>query len=85
MKSVEPMDAETLNTTREEKTIYLIPALFDDKAIQEYLKDNFQKIFVTELNSWYTDESLWVQDVDYKTFCEWFNVEWVDIVYDMFV
>ncbi len=39
-------------------------------------------MFEIELHSWHTDYEAWPHDLDYETFCEWFEVEMVSAVYD---
>lgn len=63
----------------EERTVYLI----DDESaenLDEMLKNNFEMFFEHELLLWYTDESLWPEELSYEMFKEWFEVECHSVV-----
>ena len=40
------------------------------------------EFFENELEGWYTDETLWPKNRDYKTFMEWIEVECHSVVLD---
>ncbi|MFP4367570.1 MAG: hypothetical protein ACLFQA_10790 [Bacteroidales bacterium] len=64
----------TVDQANKERPVYLIS---DDDAenVEHWLSENHEYLFENELEGWYTDESLWPQKRDYKTFNEWFEVE----------
>ena len=68
-----------------EWSIYIIPSLvmFDDETIEEYLKENYRKIFATELCMWYTEPEMWPEEISYEKFREWFEIEMHDAVFDI--
>lgn len=68
-----------------ERRIYIIPSLvmLDDEIIEGYLRENYKKIFATELWGWYTDIKMWPEEISYEVFREWFEIEICDAVYDI--
>ncbi len=68
---------------KEEGTVYLIREKDDNEAIERWIKRNFERIFVSELNGWYTDEAGWPQKRTYKVFQEWFEVEIHSLILDL--
>jgi hypothetical protein len=39
-------------------------------------------LFEAELEGWYTDPSMWPQELTWKLFCEWFDVEYHTVLID---
>ena len=72
----------TLDSLREDSTAYLIPEFDSDQEAQEYLEDLSTDIFEIELESWYSNESFWPKRRDYKTFLEWFDIEFHSMIID---
>ena len=66
-----------------EHTIYLISEKDSDKETVKWLKKNFDKIFINELESWITVEKYWPTNRNYKMFCEFFDIEFHSMVMDM--
>ena len=64
----------TSKNANEDRTVYLITE-DDGENIEKWLSLNFKTLFENELESWYTDESLWPKKRDRKIFDEWFDVE----------
>ena len=67
-----------------EPSIYLVNDDDDDEFDDTYdwLKKNFDKLFVLELEGWSTDEKEWPQKRTYKMFTEWFQVDISTSIYD---
>ena len=40
-------------------------------------------MFLEELSSWYTDLTLWLQDLSFKTFKEFFTIHVSSLVFDL--
>lgn len=73
--------AETVNSDR---PVYLIS---DDDAdsketVERWIKNDFKALFEVELESWYTDPSLWPDKLTRKLFNEWFEVECHTMLFD---
>lgn len=66
---------------KNDKTVYLI-SRDDVENIDRWITRNFKVLFEDELESWYTDESLWPKKRDRKTFNAWFDVEWHSVITD---
>ena len=70
-------------TCKEENNIYLIREMESNEKIVQWLRKNCEKIFVNELNDWYTDERKWPQTRNYLLFSAWFDVEICSMVLDL--
>jgi len=71
----------TAEELKNDKTVYLI-SQDDVENIDRWISQNFKTLFEYELESWYTDESLWPKKKDRKTFDAWFDVEWHSVITD---
>ena len=71
----------SLASANEERTVYLVS---DGEAenIDRWIHANYSVLFESELEGWYTDESMWPKNRDLKTFKEWFEVECHSVVLD---
>ena len=67
----------------EEANIYLIREMGSNKDIINWVKTNFDKIFVNELNDWIIDESVWPENRTYQMFEEWFDIEIHSMILDL--
>lgn len=73
----------TLERLAEDSTAYLIPELWDDKAQDEILKVLYADLFEEELEAWWQDETVWPKKRSFKTFEEWFEVDFHSLVFDL--
>jgi len=71
-----PNDKEEMKDTK----TYLISEDIED--INAWLKKNFDKIFIFELETWHSKKKEWPQKRNYKMFQEWFQVDISIMVYD---
>ena len=64
--------------------VYLIPdsAADDRKGLQAWLRHNFDCLFAMELEGWYTDPALWLQERNYRMFLDWFDPECHTVLID---
>jgi hypothetical protein len=69
--------------TLDENNIYLIREMDSNEQILQWIKKNFDHIFLNELNNWYTDENVWPQKRTYKIFAEWFDIEINSMIVDL--
>ena len=71
----------SLVSANEDRTVYLVS---DGEAenIDRWIRANYSVLFESELEGWYTDESLWPKKRDLKTFKEWFEIECHSMVLD---
>src|SRR5947209_18551516 len=72
----------TLESLREDCIAVLVPDMNDERSVDIYMRRLYRDLFEMHLEGWYTDEALWPQKRTYKTFCEWFDVEYHSMVYD---
>jgi len=71
----------TLESENKDCTVYLI--LEDDaEKLEEWISLNFEQLFESEIEDWYTDESLWPKKRNRKLFDEWFDVECHSVLID---
>ena len=80
-KSVFP-DDEDINEN-DENNIYLVKEMDSNEEVLQWIKRNYEMIFVNELNDWYTDEDKWPQKRTYKMFSEWFEAEICSMILDL--
>lgn len=76
-------DSISLDEDMLEPTIYLLAVKENEKETETWIKDNFNRIFIKELEEWYLDESTWPQNRTYTMFREWFEVSLHSMVYDL--
>ncbi|NQT18381.1 MAG: hypothetical protein HQ592_01660 [Planctomycetes bacterium] len=77
----EPDEGLELDDIMQDSTCYLIPEIDSDP--ENWLRRNYAAMFVSELESWCTDESLWPEDRSFKKFKRFFRVRFHSIVIDM--
>lgn len=71
----------TLAEIQREPTVFLIP---DSRGEPErQARRHYKAMFVEELNSWYTDETLWPRDPSFKTFKKFFTIRVSSMVLDL--
>ena len=71
----------TLESENKDCTVYLIPE-DDAEKLEEWISLNFEQLFESEIEDWYTDESLWPKNRTRKLFDEWFDVECHSVLID---
>ena len=64
--------------------VYLVPddAVATDLEVRKWIEANFEWLFEAELESWYTDPSLWPRERTLELFRQWFDVECHSMVID---
>ncbi len=76
----------TLEELQADAHIYLVPDFEDEpdieKAMDEFLQDNFEHIFVNELSGWWLDEAVY-PEISYPLFLEWFTYKKHSMIFDM--
>lgn len=67
-----------------ERTVYLISDedAETDEAVSHWIELSYLNIFLNELDSWATDNSLWPQNLSLELFYEWFEVECHTMIVD---
>ena len=71
----------TLESENKDCTVYLILEE-DAEKLEEWISLNFEQLFESEVEDWYTDESLWPKNRNRKLFDEWFDVECHSVLID---
>lgn len=77
------VDPEFPVVENEEGTVYLVKEMQSNDKIENWLKKNYDKIFVNEMNDFHTIETDWPQKRTYKIFKEWFSIEISSLIVDM--
>lgn len=74
----------TLESVNEERTIYLIRDEDADSPadVDDWINLNYDVLFESELDGWYTDEELWPTNRDIELFRKWFDVEFHSVIVD---
>ncbi len=74
----------TQSEVNRERTIYLISDEDADgsEAAQQWLRLNYQELFESELEGWYTDPKLWPRERTWSLFQDWFAVECHSVILD---
>lgn len=67
----------------EDNTVYLIREMDSNEDIRKWVKKNFDKMFINELNDWLTDDERWPKNRTYKMFEEWFDLEINSMIIDL--
>lgn len=67
----------TIADANRENTVYLITNedCDGDQAVNRWVRKNFEILFESELEGWYSDPTLWPENRTYKMFQAWFDVE----------
>ena len=73
---------DDLNQRLNEKHVYLIEWFHKDDIV-DVLKPYYIEIFEFELLSWNSYKSEWPQNRSLELFLEWFEVKFVDDLYDL--
>ena len=71
----------TLESENKDCTVYLILEE-DAEKLEEWISLNFEQLFESEIEDWYTDESLWPKNRNRKLFDEWIDVECHSVLID---
>ena len=66
-----------------EKVIYLINEKDSEEETTAWLKKNFDKIFVAELEGWTESKKQWPKKRNYQMFTEFFEVEYHSMLMDL--
>lgn len=74
----------TLEEVQASPNVYLIPVIEDnlEEAIS-FLDSVYQEVFEAELAGWITNEKLWPEDMSLETFYRMFDVDVIEIIYDL--
>jgi hypothetical protein len=62
--------------------IYLLPDFEEIDEMKKWLKKHFDTIFCDQMNHWYTDTNLWVNNRTHKMFLEWFDISFHTMLWD---
>jgi hypothetical protein len=67
-----------------ERTIYLISDRDgeSDASVDRWIRRNYEVLFETELNGWYTLPSMWPNQRTLRLFRAWFEVEYHTVLID---
>jgi len=73
----------TVGRARPYGTAFLLPEVYDESDLQEWIEDNYVDLFEFQLSSWTEDQSAWPADRDLTTFRAWFRVDLHSLVIDV--
>jgi len=63
-------------------SVILLPVVDSDENAEAFINDIFQDLFELELSSWIVVDEMWPENITYKMFLEWFDVEFHSMVFD---
>ena len=72
----------TLTEFQTDYTVLLLPVFGNDLQAIKFIKKIYKGVFEKELYSWCTDSDYWPAKRDYKTFLQWFEIEFHSEVFD---
>jgi hypothetical protein len=75
-------DQYTIQDFSTDCSVILLPVVDSDEHAEAFIKDMFQDLFELELSSWMADDETWPENLTYKMFLEWFDVEYHSMVFD---
>lgn len=73
---------KVFDLSRADSSVYLIPEEFDTEDPAIALQPHYKQIFESELESWYTDRSLWPADLSLASFRNFFDISFAGTVWD---
>lgn len=76
------IDPDIDEETNIEDSIYLVTEMNSKKDFQKWIKKNFEKLFIAEIDVW-LDESLWPKNMTYKMFTDFFTVTFCSTITDI--
>jgi hypothetical protein len=86
INAADPMEnpGYSLKSANEDRTVYLVSdeVAEDPVSLTHWLRLNWEVLFEAELEAWYVDKSLWVQERSFEMFQEWFEVECHSMITD---
>lgn len=62
---------------------FLIPEFDMTPDTHAWIRENYDLMFEIALDSWYTDPALWPEQRDWEAFNGWFNVELIEVAWDL--
>lgn len=78
INSLEPMvgnDDLTLDDIDRENTVYLIPEMDTEEALDAWVRERYMDILENELRAWEEDERQWPESIDWALFQRFLSVE----------
>ncbi len=72
----------TLEKLRDDCIALLIPEFGNNKEAKGHIEAGYQVVFDMQLNSWYTDPTMWPEERSLDVFRQWFDIEIHSIVID---
>jgi hypothetical protein len=71
-----------LESLQADATALLIPYFDDPNDAMTFIENNFERIFVSELEGWWTEQADW-PPVTLALFLEMFDLDFHTVIYDM--
>lgn len=87
INDADPYDEDpgiTREDVQHDRTVYLVADEDADgkDAVEGWVEANFEALFESELEGWYTDPELWPEPRSLETFREWFDIEYHSMIID---
>ncbi len=78
----DPDTTITLERLHDDCDALLVPESDSDPDGMKFIKANHDWLFEMMLEGWWTDEASWPKKRDWKTFNEWFDVDFHSVLID---
>lgn len=73
----------SLEDLREDCNVYLVPEGNDNEQAVRYFQKRCREVFTEELEGWDNEESTWPDDLGWRTFKQWFDIEVHSMIMDL--
>lgn len=73
----------TLDLLTEDSTALILPAYESVDEVEDYVREHYSDIYKNELADWDLDAEPSAPDISYETFCEFFDLKFHSMVFDM--
>ena len=73
----------TLQRVNREPQVYLLPQYDMGDEQEELLRDHYEYLFASQLEGWWTDETDWPSNRDFKMFNTWFEAQFHSMIEDL--
>ena len=83
VREVDPGDPVGADFVREQVSAFLIDQFEVPGEAEKWVEDQCDFFFRFMCNEWYTDPALWPTFEGWKKFGEWFDVEYIEMAWDL--
>ncbi|MFP4418746.1 MAG: hypothetical protein ACOC41_07290 [Chitinivibrionales bacterium] len=78
-----PDEKISLEDVRSDCNVLLIPDGYEHTEAIEMVEQNFEAVFLSEMEGWFHDETMWPKDITLTKFRKWFELEYHSVIFDV--